>query len=243
MGQGSSRDYQEAEYRLEQIGQMAAATVWEAQRLLPLAEAEKAAGIPPTPGSSQAAHKAALDYYLVLADEQSCIWRRQSRWRRRQIDGLRPACLSAECRQGVRCQCPGLRHAARYRLMTSTHACMVNISHSCPHPLYHVPLTCGAARAGALRQGLPNPPPMPPPTPPPPPKGALGCRWADICFTEPAVAPAGQPTFLPACQPAHSPACPACERHMHARPGLRRAFHLALASCLPFWHPNRCRRG
>lgn len=78
MGQGSSRDYQEAEYRLEQIGQMAAATVWEAQRLLPLAEAEKAAGIPPTPGSSQAAHKAALDYYLVLADEQSCIWRRQS---------------------------------------------------------------------------------------------------------------------------------------------------------------------
>ena len=80
MGQGNSREAREAEHRLRQINWLVGVGTTEAERLLPLAEAEKAANIPPTPGSSQAAHKVAIDYCVALFEERHCIWRRQGGW-------------------------------------------------------------------------------------------------------------------------------------------------------------------
>ena len=80
MGQGSSSEAHEAGVRLQQIGWLYGVSLGEAERLLPLADAEVAANIPPTPGSSRAAHIAAINYCVALSAERRCIVRRLGGW-------------------------------------------------------------------------------------------------------------------------------------------------------------------
>ncbi|KAL4443360.1 hypothetical protein ABPG75_011097 [Micractinium tetrahymenae] len=78
MNQPLAKDYA----RLGELRELVTEAQQRLYSLQPLAAAEEAADVPPTPGSSQAAYRAALQRYVMLTHEQRAINCRMSKLRR-----------------------------------------------------------------------------------------------------------------------------------------------------------------